>query len=264
MTKLKKYYVYHLINPFTLMVFYVGKGTDKRCYQHLKDTKETSKNKRLWGYINNVRKQGKEPIVFKLQENLEEDYAYDLEELEIKKYGRKGFDEGGILMNIVEGGQKPPTGFGEHNNFYGKTHTEETKRKISNANTGKLKPKTEEAKINSKKSALQYWSGESEQIKERKNKLGVEGRKYWECIAEEIEAKKDKLRKLYEKTYKIVWPDGKEEIVVNLKQTCITYGFNHSLVYQVMSGKRGSHKGCKFYKVEDYAIKREGFPSQNS
>lgn len=248
---MENYYVYHLINPITLMVFYVGKGVKNRCYQHLKDTLETSRNKRLWGHINNIRKKGLEPIVFKLQENLNEDYAYDLEELEIKKYGRKGIDEGGILMNIVEGGNKPPTGAGKDNNFYGKTHTKEARTKISMANTGKLKPKTEEAKENSKEAAIEYWSNETEQTKSRKEQLGIQGKKYWEGSEEEIEAKKEKLRKLYEKRYKIVYPDGTEEIVINLKQACIDKGFNHSLVYKVMSGKRSHHKGCKFYKLDD-------------
>jgi hypothetical protein len=245
------YYVYHLINPITNLVFYVGKGAKNRCYQHLKDTLKTSKNKRLWGYINNLRKKGYEPNVFKIQENLNENYAYQLEEIEIKKYGRKGFDEGGILMNIVEGGKKPPTGFGEENNFYGKKHSEETKQKISRANTGRKKPKTEKAKENSRVAALDYWSEDTVQTQERKQKLGVEGRKYWEGTPDEIEEKKEKLRKLYEKTYKIVYPDGSEEIVVNLKQACIERGFNHSLVYKVMQGKRNHHKGCKFYKVEE-------------
>lgn len=245
------YYVYHLLNPITYMVFYVGKGHDQRCYQHLKDTLETTHNKRLWGYINNLRKKGYEPIVLKIQENISEEYAYDLEELEIKKYGRKKIDKGGILMNILEGGKRAPLLYGKMNGFYGKTHTQETKEKISKANTGTKKPKTEQAKENSRTAALGYWSNETEQIQERKQKLGVEGRRYWEGSEDEIEAKKDKLRKLYEKKYKIVWPDGTEEIVVNLKQACIEKGFNHSSVYKVLAGKREHHKGCKFYKVED-------------
>lgn len=249
---MENYYVYHLINPLTNKVFYVGKGHGYRCYQHLSDTIITTHNKRLWGHINNIRNKGLEPIVFKLQENLNEDYAYDLEYLEIKKYGRKGIDDGGILMNIVEGGKdKAPKLFGEMNGFYGKTHSQKTKQKIGEKNKGKLKPKTEEAKENSREAALEYWSNETEQTKSRKTQLGIEGKKYWEGSDEEIEAKKEKLRKLYEKRYKIVYADGTEEIVVNLKQACIDKGFNHSSVYKVMNGKRSHHKGCKFYKLDD-------------
>ncbi len=161
-------------------------------------------------------------------------------------------DDGGILMNIVEGGKgKAPKLLGEANGFYGRKHTEETKKIISQKNSGVPKPKDKEAKENSKIAALEYWANETEQIQERKKQLGIEGKKYWEGSQEEIEAKKDKLRKLYEKRYMIVWPDGTEEIVVNQKQACIDKGFNHSSVYKVMSGKRNHHKGCKFYKLDD-------------
>ena len=33
------YYVYHLVNPLTDVPFYVGKGKNRRCYQHLTDIK---------------------------------------------------------------------------------------------------------------------------------------------------------------------------------------------------------------------------------
>ena len=249
---MKKYYVYHLFNPITGKVFYVGKGKRTRCYQHLRNTLDQTHNKRLWGYINNIRLQGFEPIVYKLQENLDEDYAYELEKLEIEKYGRKCFDVNGILMNIVEGGKdKAPKLYGEANGFYGKEHTQETKIKISIAKKGRINPKTEEAKENSRLAAIEYWTNESEQIQERKEKLGIEGKKYWSGSEEEIEEKKNKLRNLYTKRYMIVWPNGTEEIVVNLKQTCIDKGFNHSSVYKVLSGKRQHHKNCKFYKLDD-------------
>lgn len=246
-----EFYVYHLIHPVTNIVFYVGKGKGKRCYQHLKDTLETTRNKRLWGHINNIRKMGLEPIVFKLQENLTETYAYDLEELEIKKYGRIGFDEGGILMNITDGGNKPPTLYGELNGFYGRKHTEETKEKISQKNLGKKKPKTDAAKKNSRKSALKYWSVDSEDTKKRKEQVRNLGANFWVGTKDEIEAKKDNLRKLYEKKYLIVWPDGTEEIIVNLKQTCIERGFNHGSVYKVLRGVWKHYKGFKFYKLDD-------------
>lgn len=245
------FYVYHITHPITGMVFYVGKGKGQRCYQHLKDTLETARNKRLWGHINNIRNIGLEPIVFKLQENLTETYAYDLEELEIKKYGRIGFDEGGVLMNIVDGGNKPPRLFGEMNGFYGKKHTKETRKILSEKKTGKKNPKNDIAKNNSRKSALEYWSIETEDTKKRKEQFGSLSAKFWEGSEEEIKAKKDNLRKLYEKRYLIIWPDGTEEVIVNLKQTCIERGFNHGSVYKVLRGVWKHYKGFKFYKLDE-------------
>lgn len=125
-----KYYVYHIINPITFRLFYVGKGEGSRCRQHLTDKPEYTHNKRLNSYIRDLIKNNTPPTIIKIAENLTEEYAYELEELEIKKYGRVGFEENGILLNILESG-RPPSFRGEDHPFYGKNHTEETKRKIS-------------------------------------------------------------------------------------------------------------------------------------
>ncbi len=57
------YYVYSLGNPETNQPFYIGKGTRYRCYQHLKDTMETTHNKRLTGHIQKLRQRGIEEEV---------------------------------------------------------------------------------------------------------------------------------------------------------------------------------------------------------
>ena len=64
------YYVYSLANPETGDVFYIGKGTRARCYQHLKDTMETTRNKRLTGHIQKLKARGIEPIVVKIKEKV--------------------------------------------------------------------------------------------------------------------------------------------------------------------------------------------------
>jgi hypothetical protein len=92
------YYVYNIVNPSTRIPFYVGKGKGGRCYQHLLDKPEYSKNKRLTGHIQNLRKIGIEPEVIKIKENLKEKEAYLMEEEQILNYGRIGFDEDGFSL----------------------------------------------------------------------------------------------------------------------------------------------------------------------
>ena len=90
-----KYYVYALIDPRTNTPFYIGKGSKNRMFDHLKDNRGVRKQE----VISQIRKDGLEPVPTKLVENLTEDDAYKKEIELIKKYGRKGIDENGILCN---------------------------------------------------------------------------------------------------------------------------------------------------------------------
>lgn len=246
---MNNYYVYHLINPITNCVFYVGKGTKNRCYTHSKDTLETARNKRLWGHINNIRKQGYEPIVIKIQENLEENYAYELEEIEIKKYGRVGFEENGILMNIVNGGTNPPTLYGEDNGFYGKQHTEETKRLMSKKAKGRKHSEETKRKMSESRKGVP-------KSEETKRKIGDKSRgrvtsKETKQKLREYNLREDVLRKNIESKQQewiVTTPDGVEEDVINLSDYCVEKGLSRSKMYSVASGKRNHHKGFKCRK----------------
>jgi len=71
------------------------------------------------------------PIIEKVKENLNENEAYELEEELIKKYGRRGIDENGILMNICNSVRPPiPNRPGKLHPMYGKNHTEETRERM--------------------------------------------------------------------------------------------------------------------------------------
>jgi hypothetical protein len=122
------YYVYSITDPETCQPFYIGKGTKDRAWSHLK--KETSA-KRIKDKINSLRKKNIEPIVQILEDNMEEVAAYDLERNLIKKYGRRGFDKGGILLNICEDNRPPKKRF----------QTLETRSKIAEKLKGKNKGK---------------------------------------------------------------------------------------------------------------------------
>jgi hypothetical protein len=94
--KCMNYYVYHLIDPRTNQPFYVGKGKDKRAWNHLKhNTNGSAKNKR----IQEIREDYQEPLVSLIAENLSEEDAYKLEDNEILKYGRIGIEPNGVLTN---------------------------------------------------------------------------------------------------------------------------------------------------------------------
>ena len=125
---MNSYYVYCIIDPIKCQPFYIGKGKGNRAFSHLKG--KTSA-KRVNDKIKSLRAKGVEPIVQLLHENLEEKNAYDIETNLIAQYGRKDFDEGGILMNICED-NRPPKRYEQ---------SQETRLKISAAMKGKNKNK---------------------------------------------------------------------------------------------------------------------------
>lgn len=243
-----KYYVYHIINPITFRLFYVGKGEGSRCRQHLTDKPEYTHNKRLNGYIRNLIKNNTPPTIIKIAENLTEEYAYELEELEIKKYGRVGFDENGILLNILESG-RPPSFRGKDHPFYGKSHTEETKRKISDTkkkqfSEGMIHPllgknHSQETIDKIKKSKKGQRPSEKAIQKSIETRLGKPQTDY----------QKQKAREANEKTWKVITPEGKEVIITNLRQYSLERGLDPGNMMHVARGRQKQHKGYKVSKL---------------
>lgn len=108
------YYVYQLVDPRNNQPFYIGKGKGRRAVTHLWEIPET-RNVYKENKIADIRKHNLEPIIEYVAENIiDEELAYNIETSLIKKYGRKGYDEGGILTNICLD-SKPP-------NHKGKTY----------------------------------------------------------------------------------------------------------------------------------------------
>lgn len=94
----KKYYVYFLINPETGHIFYVGKGSNKRVYRHVKEAKK--------GIVDNVNKyneimdlldRGLKPIEYIFYYTNDENDAFKVEREIIYRFKNYG------LTNISYG-----------------------------------------------------------------------------------------------------------------------------------------------------------------
>lgn len=140
---MKKYYVYVLIDPITGKIFYVGKGLKLRMYIHVKDVKRNripnGNNIYLERKIKKILLLEKKVEYKKVFINENEQDAFNKEIELIKEIGLEN------LCNLTDGGEGL-------NYWLGKHRSEETKRKISEANKGKIawnkgKKHTDEAKI---------------------------------------------------------------------------------------------------------------------
>lgn len=168
------YYVYMYMKPDGTP-FYVGKGKEGRHLFHLQEAKKDNpkdNNKLKINTIRKILKQGLEPEIRFIDTNLDEDTAFELEEFLISEIGRVDLGTG-TLTNLTNGGEGCKGKIisnerkeqlriqmsGENNPNYGKTgdkciwwgrtHTEETKEKMSAWQKGL--PKSEQAKQNMRK-----------------------------------------------------------------------------------------------------------------
>ena len=114
---MNEYYVYEWIRLDTNEPFYVGKGKDDRCYKLTRGNNN---------HFNNIVKSI--PVVVNiLHDNLDEETAFGLEVWYIREYRDiVGYD----LTNINDGGEGCAL-VGKNSPWYGKHHSEETKKKIS-------------------------------------------------------------------------------------------------------------------------------------
>lgn len=103
------YYVYQLIDPRDNLPFYVGKGKNDRWKIHLTETINQTDNKRKFYKIQKILRLGLNIQTEFVQENMNEQDAYDLETKLIKFYGRLKLDENGILTNICLDNRPPRT-----------------------------------------------------------------------------------------------------------------------------------------------------------
>jgi hypothetical protein len=155
---MENYYLYYHKNPLTKELFYVGIGTNKRAWDFV-----SGRNPH---YKNYIKKHG-EPIVDVVKENLTKEEACSIEVELIAKYGRKGIEPKGILLNKSIGGETIALG----NKF-----TMEQKQKISQAKKGQ-KYNIPEERIHGGKGKSKPKGFMNEQLKEKISKAN-KGKKH--------------------------------------------------------------------------------------
>jgi group I intron endonuclease len=136
--------IYTLSHPVTHEVVYIGKtinSLDNRLYGHIGDSKRH--NRKICTWIQKLLKNGLKPIIEEV-DCCDELELPALEQFYISLFKFWGFE----LKNHTSGGEglldfkhsektklnKSLQIRGSNNPFYGKTHTDETKRKISESN----------------------------------------------------------------------------------------------------------------------------------
>jgi hypothetical protein len=167
-------YVYTLMDPRNNLPFYVGKGSGERCNAHVVEAKYYVKRKSP--KLNKIRKLmrlGMEPIVIKLEENVSDKQALDLECLLIAEMRDLGF----ALTNMTDGGD----------GAQGYKHTEEHKQRMSELQKGRVfteehrqamcKPKSEQGRKNIAEARLTTDYRPSEETK-RKTSEALKGRSF--------------------------------------------------------------------------------------
>jgi hypothetical protein len=249
---MNEFYLYAYLDPrkpgnytyngvvFTHEPFYIGKGHGDRCYTHLKGPSGRDRNFHKHNKIKKILKEcDREPIIEKFIVNLTEQQAFNLEKTFIKLIGRNDISCG-PLTNMTDGGEGPSGKVlteetkqklrelaleqnlsGENNPFYGKTHTVETKQKISDH--------------------FKNYKWSDETIEKRSKSL--KGRKHSKETIKRIVSKR-------QKEYIIIDPEGNEFHIKGLNEFCRNNNLNPSSLSAVAQGRRKHHKGWKcFYDI---------------
>lgn len=281
------YYVYALLDPrkpgifnfegvsFNHEPFYIGKGKNKRCYNHFRNLNNINLKTNK---IKKILKTGLIPIIQKIQTNLSETVAHNAEKQLIKTIGRRNIKTG-LLTNLTDGGEgisgcirkltelhkckisealKGKAKSVQHRkslseakkgvvgNFLGKKHNLETRIKMSDARKGK----TLEDICGSEKAAL---------IKNKmsKSRLGNKNHFYGKTHTNETKKKISNYNKTCigekgknAKTWIFTSPEGKVYTIKgNFKNFCYQQNIRSFQKLKLVSkGILQEYKGWKCYE----------------
>jgi len=223
-------FVYEYRDPRTNLPCYIGKGQRSRDKVHLKE----SHNKRLNRLIREIRKEGLEPILTRIADDLTCAQARNLEIELIAKYGRKGYEPGGILMNHTLGGEGASR----------RKVSLETKRKLRDSNLGQKR--SEEACENIRRATQHYFDTHPEAGKEHSKR--IKGIPCKEHVKEHLSIHFSEVRKgagnPVAKTWEVRNPEGQAFITNELVQFCNKHKVSYVGLKASLKAKRPILKGA--------------------
>ena len=242
------FYVYALLDPRKNNTpFYIGKGQskDQRHLVHFRP-RQAKKNLYKWNTIQSIQSEGQTVGIEIISDSLTEDAAYQCEEALIKKYGRFGIDDGGILTNRALGDKKVWSGMKRSPETCAKISqskkgvasplrgrkmskfSEERRRKHSEARLGKVpwnKDKPYElGSVNGKKSA----NKQSLTVTGRKKKRLSDGSWKW-------------IKAVDSKGYTVERNDGYTFVIFSVSVFAKEIGINELSIHQAISHNRSYH-----------------------
>jgi len=231
-----RFYVYALLDPrkhgkykyntysFDYEPFYIGKGTEARCFDHgtKKDFKRNYnayKTRKIKKIINQKLK----PIILILYNNLSEKKSFHFEVELIRTIGRR--KEKGPLTNIYDGG-------------FGSTKSKNTRKKIS-ISLKKWYRNNVNTRIGRKVKT-------STRIKISKALKGRVMTPIWKKRMIQSKLKSEKVKR---SKWEVTYPDGKTIVVNGIYTFSKEHNLAPSHMIAVASGSRSHHKGFKCKKL---------------
>jgi len=147
---------------------------------------------------------------------------------------------------------------GKNATFYGKKHSEESKRKMSLANKGKPGPNlgkklSDETKKRLSDSMKIAMAGENNPMYGRKHSKETRDRIRAKHLGKKIPEKN--LKHLIE-NWLVIYPDGNKKIIRNLNKFCKKNDLNQGNMSMVAKGVFDNHKGYKCRKLYDFCVKK--------
>lgn len=237
------YKLYVLVDPRTKKIRYVGQTTysiQERLNQHIRHTNAPSQRKLHVNYwIKSLLQVGLKPIVRLICERRTPEDIDNAERTAISRLKNRGYE----LCNLTSGGDGRFTmsaatkekmrqaHLGERNHFYGKTHSEETKKILREKGKGK--------KVSDERKACL-----SEIMKGEKNP-------FYGCKHSDISKRKQGDAKA--KTYIFISPNGDETKICNIKRWCGENGLGSAGMFALVAGRLKTYKGWKIKKDPEHS-----------